>query len=632
MSYFATTTASTPTPAASWKATGMISFDGNPAKWTEFTRSIRSLHCLKTYTRLEHIDEEHTRDDDTATASDFWESRESCVPEVLPVNPVRPADDAPKAAHDRYKILSDYHKIDSEAIVRRNKSLLEAHSYAMDTFLQGLGEEGAALARVFMANVPAESMPVTFYDLVQDRNAFYSMANPLMSTHQMVEEFMTSMTPKKFSSFKAYSTTLLRRYKEWEASFYPGGAVPANHPSDEKAAAWLVCWLAREWKFMPENLFPLPLRYRASYKAMLSDQNYLGASTFVAKLRYLEVTMLNAEQSTQPATGVLNPSGGHLGAKRGVGTTGTSGGGHGSGAPSSVKPSVEPPQFSKRKLRAFMKESGASHTEIKRAVDSLGGAGSGNPRAKRGASPANTRASSKKHSAANGTKTIQCKCHGTCTCFNLDGEDSESGAETARGRKAIAGAPKSFPRTGRAAGLRSLKVRIRALAGAKAGKTGKTGKAVKAGRSAELDRWPAIIDSGAHVHAVGVEKAYLLKNLRDVSGHQLEAVSAFGEALLVEARGDLTDLVKDVHVVEGVQETLVSVPRLRSEGYWTIIPPQDAGYEHAVFVVRHNDRKVVAVANEDMVVDLRRPVPYEMPPIQLPLLPYRDGPEERDSP
>ena len=136
-----------------------------------------------------------------------------------------------------------------------------------------------------------------------------------------------------------------------------------------------------------------------------------------------------------------------------------------------------------------------------------------------------------------------------------------------------------------------------------------------------------VLDSGAEVHAGDVSVVPHLTDLVSMRDEGVYAVSAFGEQQEVEAKGDLSPLLKDLYVVKGMPEILVSVPQLASEGHWVIFPPADSGFTAAAYVVKDSDASIVGVAGGDMKLDLN-PEKSTLPAgrVQLPVFPWETSP------
>ena len=128
------------------------------------------------------------------------------------------------------------------------------------------------------------------------------------------------------------------------------------------------------------------------------------------------------------------------------------------------------------------------------------------------------------------------------------------------------------------------------------------------------------MDSGSDCNAVPSRLAHFLTELRKTKPG-ITAVSALGGEARISAKGHISPHTTDVYVVEGLEEPLYSVKELRKANNWVIFPPVCKEYPHGVYVVRHKDKKIVMVGDDDLIVDPEAPVPEEAFAGQLPLLP-----------
>lgn len=125
-------------------------------------------------------------------------------------------------------------------------------------------------------------------------------------------------------------------------------------------------------------------------------------------------------------------------------------------------------------------------------------------------------------------------------------------------------------------------------------------------------------DSGAEVHASGVPFASLLTNLVNKEECGIMAEAAFGADVEVAAIGDLSDTIKRLHVIPGMHSTLYSLSQLRSEGYWVVLAPDEAGLPAAGYVIRHSDKKALIEIDRDLTMDPSLPPPREVAGLSLP--------------
>jgi hypothetical protein len=134
-----------------------------------------------------------------------------------------------------------------------------------------------------------------------------------------------------------------------------------------------------------------------------------------------------------------------------------------------------------------------------------------------------------------------------------------------------------------------------------------------------------VADSGAQVNAAPLHLQSQLRkqSLRNVEREGMVAQGAFGNELPIIGVGDLNDHVNDVHLIDGMQEILYSLPQLRAKGNWIIIAPDEAKYEAAGYVINHASRKVIMTIDRDFTMDPSINIPKDMPRVELPLIPQR---------
>ena len=117
----------------------------------------------------------------------------------------------------------------------------------------------------------------------------------------------------------------------------------------------------------------------------------------------------------------------------------------------------------------------------------------------------------------------------------------------------------------------------------------------------------AVIDSGAQETVVPnvdcLSEVHAIYNAEDPSPMSVHTAS--GESLDVIARGQLKEVPGSALVVKGVEQTLISGPRLQEQGYWMIMPSMQASPEIGVIVL-DDQGKVRMLGDRSMVTDISK--------------------------
>ena len=609
---------------------GITLFSGDPKDWPAHMRALKSILINKKYCKAVRLEDGRIGEDDTASAADFLESRESCMPEPLVPGPADPPPGASKAVREAYTFDIAVWKNKDEATKKRNKSLQEAHSWALEILMASMRPEPARLTREMMASASQEGREVKVYDLVVDRSGFYTTSNPLMDCFHKLDVFLAPMQ-KDATSFKAWTVAAVRSFKEWEKSVYAGAAYPDG--GDDRAAAWIVGWLHHQWNHAHRDSFPLPVKYREVFRNVLADQHYVALATFAQKLSFLENALTIAETNGPQGTGhpsVKQQQQSGFTARKEQSTSGA-------GTKSKAGP------LSKTRMRAVLKQAGATKNQLQKVLGDETGRGPARRRVEATRSASSTSGKKNKNRQPGNAHTSKCVCTTACSCQEELDEDAVSGSEhendsdSARGMEAIRRAPRAPAKRGtpvRGASAVSRKTRRFGLKAIRVRKVGKSSRPTEEGLN-KPDRWRkddkvwnVVLDSGAERSVmIDVNKASLAHDLTNIEEEGEVAFTATGEMVPIIAKASV-GIMKDARVVKGVSQSLLSCTQLAEDGHWIIIPPGEANYDYGAYIVRDADRAVVGVADRDMALNLKDPVPQGMPPVQLPLLPKETTDEE----
>ena len=85
-------------------------------------------------------------------------------------------------------------------------------------------------------------------------------------------------------------------------------------------------------------------------------------------------------------------------------------------------------------------------------------------------------------------------------------------------------------------------------------------------------------------------------------------------------------VLKDVVLIPGLEQIIVSTKQLALEELWTLIPPTCKGFPHGIYIASQRTGELVMVGDHDCMVDMNNPLPKELQgiKIQLPKLPVED--------